>query len=71
MKRNQAHVNNEIIKKHHETFDEEGKIVIDRNADRVVRGVKTLSNGKAKLGEMGALEILYKLGQLLNEKDRE
>ena len=69
MKRNQAHVNNEAIKKHHETFDPEKKIVIDRNADRVVRGVKTLSNGKAKLGEMGALEILYKLGVFMNEND--
>ncbi len=71
MSRHQSHVNNEIIKKHHETFDEKDKIAIDRNADRIVKNVRSLSNGRAKLGEMSALEILYKLGVFMNKNDTE
>ena len=69
MKRHQPHVDNETIKKHHETFDPQKKIAIDRSADRIAKNIKSLSNGRAKLGEMGALEILYKLGVFMNKND--
>ena len=71
MKRNKTHADTEIIKKHYATFDENDKIAIDRSADRIVKTVRSLSNGRAKIGEVSALEILYKLGRFVNENDIE
>ena len=61
---------NKVLTTYHASLlDKEDKLIIDRNVDRIVKSTRSISNGRAKLGEVSALQILYKLGRFLNEQD--
>ncbi len=60
---------NIILRDHYDdVMDEADKQVIDDNIIRLIKQTKGRSKS-AKLGRVGALEILYELGRLLNTMD--
>jgi hypothetical protein len=63
---------NRILRvQHKHVLNKQQRFIIDQNVDNIEGSIKALSNRKAKIGPVGALEILYELGRFLNAQEEE